>query len=1110
MIVNDATAAQNRAADPNFSTWLSANAGSGKTRVLTDRVARLLLAGCQPQKILCLTYTKAAAGEMQNRLFKRLGEWAMQEESVLRDELAKLGIEGTISDATLAESRRLFARAIETPGGLKIQTIHSFCAGLLRRFPLEAEVSPNFTELDDRAAILMRQDIVDRLAAGEDVGAVDALARLTSSDRMDQVLAEFSRNSDDFSRDVSRADLLIRLGAPPDLTAARLVAEVYLGGEQELFAALIPILLDSGTRDNELADSLQQALDAGPSLPALEHLEFRMLFKSGEKAFQAKIGTSPTQATAKGPARPYMPRLEALMKRVEVARPLRLALISAEKTFAAHRFARAFLPRYQAQKAAGGFLDFDDLISRAARLLSRRAVADWVLFRLDGGIDHVLVDEAQDTSPGQWQVIEALTAEFTAGEGARQQGRTIFVVGDAKQSIYSFQGANLDTFQSTGESLRARHVAAGRPMQHLELQHSFRSSDAILRVVDNTFVNRGAGLGGRPSHIPFFGELPGRVDLWPVIESVTSPKDDDWEEAVDQLQPTHHTLELADKIACEIRGMIDRGTQIPGRSGPRRLQEGDVLILLRRRSTLFHAIIRTCKAYGLAVAGADRLKLTDELAVKDILALLSFLATPEDDLSLAAALRSPLFGWSEGALFDLAHKRPARSYLWAALRDQADAHQWTMEILNDLRNQADFLRPYELIERLLTRHGGRARLIARLGREAEDGIDALLSSALTYERTGVPSLTGFLTWVVQGEEEVKRRLDSGQNAIRVMTIHGAKGLEAPLVILPDTHKPSSKDRGSLIRPDGEVPFWKPTADQSPPLLHAAGQQRAEKEREEQLRLLYVAMTRAENWLIVAAAGNVGKEPDDSWYNMVFAAMAHAGAAGGRHEHGIWPPDLGARDHASNGIVPDLPQWLNKPAALLPKPDIQLSPSALGGAKALASETGLPEAEAKRQGTILHLLLEHLPRHDQSQWRALAQSLVGPDWADTEPLFAQACAVLKAPALAHIFAPDALVEVALSAPLPELGGRLVQGTIDRLLIGPDRILAIDFKSNAVVPATPAEVPDGILRQMGAYGAMLAVLYPDRRIETAIVWTKTAQLMPLPLNIVRDALLATTLP
>ncbi|MEI4485425.1 double-strand break repair helicase AddA [Frigidibacter sp. MR17.14] len=1116
--LDDASRRQLHAADPDASTWLSANAGSGKTRVLTDRVARLLMGGTEPERILCLTYTKAAASEMQNRLFKRLGGWAMLEDGALSAELSDLGIAAQAPER-LAEARRLFARAIETPGGLRIQTIHSFCAGLLRRFPLEAGVSPGFTEMDDRAAELLRTQIVEEMAAGEGRDAVDALARLSAQDDLSKLLAEICGNAPAFEPPLDAAALGALLGLPAGYDAAALGAEVLLGGEADWITAMLPPILGSGPNDQRVGAKLAGIDWAGPVPAILEALEGALLYASGDKKGTAKTGKILTKGLMQGPCAPFLDRLDALTLRVEAARPRRLALIAAERSALLHRFAGAFLPRYHAAKAARAWVDFDDLITLTARLLSDRGLAQWVLFRLDGGIDHILVDEAQDTSPGQWQVIERLSEEFTAGVGASDRIRTIFVVGDKKQSIYSFQGADLAAFDRMRAHFAAKFAGIDATLREAALEHSFRSSGAVLRVVDEVFAPRpDAGIGGAPLHIAFHEGLPGRVDLWPPVAAPDEPGDEAWDDPVDQLPEAHQTVVLARRIARWIRTEIEAGTRIPTPKGPRPMQAGDVLILVQRRSELFAEIIAACKAEGLAIAGADRLKLAAELAVKDIRALLSFLATPEDDLSLAAVLRSPLFGWSEDALHRLAQPRPPRQYLWAALRE-APQHAATLAVLTDLRDQADFLRPFELIERMLTRHGGRRRLIARLGSEAEDGIDELLTQALTFEVGNVPSLTGFLVWLEGGDVEVKRSPEGAGRSIRVMTVHGSKGLEAPVVILPDTIRREAQGDAAILTVEGHA-LWRAAGDEAPePLALAKGALKA-RSMQERDRLLYVAMTRAESWLVVCGAGDPKGEAD--WWRLVSDGLDRAGTETvstpegeiRRHASGAWPDPVPAAVPDAAAAAPALPDWLSRPAAPPVAAERALSPSDLGGAKALA---GVPEAAlpldteaAKRRGRQLHLLLEHLPGwggEDPAEmaWRLLGQGedAAAPD--EAAALLAEAQRILAAPGMAPFLTPEALAEVEFTARLPELGDRLVHGAIDRLIVTPERIIALDYKSNAVVPATPAQVPDGILRQMGAYAAALGQIWPDRTVETAILWTASGLLMPLPPEIVREALM-----
>ncbi|WP_300056753.1 double-strand break repair helicase AddA [uncultured Roseobacter sp.] len=1110
-----ATEAQVRAARPDASTWLTANAGSGKTRVLTDRVARLLLDDVEPQHILCLTYTKAAASEMQNRLFRRLGAWAMLPEAKLQAALQELGVDGEIDATRLREARTLFARAIETPGGLKIQTIHSFCAALLRRFPLEARVSPQFTEIEDRASDLLRAEIVDQMAEGPDAPLIEALTRHYTGEDFENLTRMVVQHRDRFERPMELGDFLGLFGQPTDLSEEQIAARVFLGGEDDLIAALLPAMHEKGGNDGKAAVKLAAL---GPvkfeKLPQLE-----TVFLTGPTAkvpFAAKIGSFPTKAT-QAVLGAHMPALDAFMQRVADAREARLALLAGRKSVALHAFATRFIALYEDQKLLRGWLDFDDLIFKARDLLTDPLVAAWVLFRIDGGIDHILVDEAQDTSPAQWDVIRNLAAEFSSGEGARKDvTRTLFVVGDKKQSIYSFQGADPREFDRIHAEFKGKMEAAGQRFQSLTLAYSFRSSPAVLDIVDATFGGeRHPGFGDEVRHDAFKTALPGRVDIWPVIEKQDERDDRKWYEPLDRRGARHHTVILASQIADQIKKMIDTGVTVPvdvtNGHAKRRVRPGDFLILVQRRSQLFAEIIRACKTHDLPIAGADRLKVGGELAVRDLAALLSFLAVAEDSLSLATALRSPLFGWSEKQLFDLAHGRD-EEHLWQALRRQQETHGETLSVLNDLRSNVDFLRPYDLIERVLTRHHGRRRLLARLGREAEDGINALLSQALAYERNAIPSLTGFLVWMETDDLEIKRQIDSATDQIRVMTIHGAKGLEAPIVILPDMGKREITVRDEIITLEGQ-PVWKTNAADMPRRMSDRISEMKAAQFEERMRLLYVALTRAEKWLIVAAGGELSRQ-NDSLYQIVDSALSSMqpkdiefqGLQIRRHSQEDWDA-LPEVQHRSGDVhQPELDALFSRAAPAPPPPIETVSPSDLGGAKALPGETGRDEAAAKAYGTLVHRYLEVMSAAAPGAWEDIATALrmADPDTSDHTEAWAEAKAVLQAAELGPIFTQCALAEVPVSAPW---GGVRLSGVIDRLVVGADRVLAVDFKTNRSVPEAPNLCPHGLLRQMGAYSHALSQIYPNRRIETGILWTRTQRLMMLPHEIVTRALEST---
>ena len=1116
---DEATARQIRAAAPDRSSWVAANAGSGKTKVLTSRVARLLLAGTEPQKILCLTYTTAAAAEMQGRLFRTLGDWAMRPDDALRAELRTLGTDpAALDDAALGRARTLFARALETPGGLKIQTIHAFCDALLRRFPLEAGVAPGFRVLDDRAARAMREEVLDAIALDEP-RLMAALAAEMSRDDTEPLLRDIGACRDAFAGPLDSDALAASLGLSPGTDLASLHARLTGGAGRALLTEAIRLGAASGVNDRKRADALRLALAEADPVRGLDRLETACLTQKGTAAaFPAK------GVRAANPA--FAADYDALVAAVIDARAQRLAQAVFDRALVLNRFARVWLAALDARKASRALLDFDDMIDRSRRLLADPATAAWVLWKLDGGIDHILVDEAQDTSPVQWEVVEALSNEFYAGEGARDLNRTVFVVGDEKQSIYSFQGADPEAFGSMRHHFERRLEELGEELQRCELIHSFRSAQPILDLVDAVFAGpAGERLDMAVRHVAFRADSPGRVELWPFRPKPEAPEEGQWWEPVDVRGPGDPVAAMAEEVAERIRGWLDDRHLLPGTG--RAIRAGDVMILVQRRGPQFHAIIRALKRAGVPVAGADVLRLGGELAVKDLLAALRVAATPEDDLSLAAVLRSPLGGLTEEDLFGLAHGRRGR-LLDALRRRPPEAWPGPRAMLEDLRDHADFLRPFELLQRMLVRHDGRRALIARLGAEAEDGIDALLQAAIDYETAEPPTLVGFLDWIDRDEMKVKRRADEGADEVRVMTVHGAKGLEAEIVILPDTGARTEGNRvPQVLRLLDGTPVWRGEMAEMPPAVAEAEAARRSRLQAENMRLLYVALTRARRWLIVCGAGQVPGPESGAWHPIVATAMersgAMAGAGGVQVLAHLWP-------EAVEGAVPEAAPAAADPSVPAPDPAEAppagprptvapdpvppiVSPSGLGGDHRLPFAMGTAaghaeggaesEAEARQRGEALHRLLEHLQDTPAAARGALAARLL-PGLPDLAPLLAEAGRVLDLPEAEVIFGPGSHAEVDLTAVLPGLGGARILGRIDRLVVGPEQVLAIDFKSNRAIPVTPEAVPEGILRQMGAYRAALARIWPGRAAATAILWTRGPRLMALPDALVDAAL------
>lgn len=1107
ILMNDATRAQVTSADPNRSTWLSANAGSGKTRVLTDRVARLLLEGVSPQNILCLTYTKAAASEMQNRLFQRLGAWAMKDNDVLTKELQALGAGTRFSDETLSRARTLFAKAIDTPGGLKIQTIHSFCASVLRRFPLEAGVSPDFAEIEDRDGLRHQQEVLDAMCEGPERSVVRAVLHHLHDQNLNKFVAEILRHRDIFL--YARAEAVRGWYGLGEGTTVDTVASAAFTGEEPAILQNLQVCVRGQAKTyQKFTDKLATAM-AHPTQREQMQALFPVFLQPDGKTSRSENFPQSNHSKA-GPAlKPVLPDLHAWMDRVAAAKDSLLAMAAAEKTIAAVAFAQVFIPAYDARKAALGLLDFDDLIRKTRALLTDRAVAQWVLYKLDGGVDHILVDEAQDTSPEQWDVIRALAAEFASGAGARQDDdRSIFVVGDKKQSIYSFQGADPSGFDRMRDHFNAALEDTGAALQKSRLEYSFRSAPAVLDLVDRVFAApNDAGLERDIRHLAFNSALPGRVDLWPAILPGDDPDPTDWTTPVDQRSPENHLTQLAEKIADTVSKMI--GTPLPHREKDgvvtcRPMTAGDVMILVQRRDFLFSELIRACKARNIDIAGADVVSLSSELAVKDLISLLRFVALPSDDLALAEALRSPLFGWSEQALFTLAHGRQKGERLWQRFQMRQEDHRHCFDTVSDLMRRSDFLRPYDLLERILIHHNGRQRLLARLGPEAEDSIDALLGRALSYEQSNIPSLTGFLAWLEDYDVKVKRQVTNSADRLRVMTVHGSKGLEAPVVILPDTAARKREIKDEFVASADRV-MWRTKKAEAPNVAEEAAKDLLTKQDEERRRLLYVAMTRAEKWLIVAAAGK--ETGNNSWYHAVAEAMNRSAfteidtdfGPGRRFETGQWGNMVASEEAGDQSQPPE--SVVLAPVPELPTIQTVLNPSDLGGAKAIASGSGGDETDAAMaRGRFLHALFENLPLVPESARKTCAARLLSAvedhDLVeDPSTLIGQAIGVLENPTFSDLFAPDALREVPFTASMPEPDGRRISGIFDVLIVDREKVRVVDYKSNKIVPSGPSDTPEGVLRQMGAYCVALEQIFPDHQIVPQILWIETATLQTL---------------
>ena len=1106
-----------RAADPRRSAWVAANAGAGKTHTLANRVTRLLLADAEPAKILCLTFTKAAAAEMQHRLFRQLGEWSMLPDAELSKKITDIGAE-LGGPEELKKARRLFAKALETPGGLKILTIHAFCQNLLSRFPLEAGIPASFKVLDDQTTRELmaeaRTRVLERAGEGDAVRAA-ALAHLlteTSEARLQQVLdAALGTDRRKLDRyleslgpepDAMRRALRRAHGADELLGANEIAAQFCLSlqtKEQTLRATVA--WLSAGTKsDVEGAQKLALALERQLKTEAFD--DFRDFFLTGRGELRKRLATG-----GRADASPELfAELDAMADRFIDAETRRRAAYAAGLAEAALTIAEAVRREYAEAKRNRGALDYDDLIIETLRLLKQSEAAAWVLYKLDGGLDHILIDEAQDTSPEQWEIVRKLTEEFFAGDHS-EQPRTVFAVGDEKQSIFSFQGADPRQFDVNRQFFIERAAATGRLFADEPLTTSRRSTPEVLSFVDKVFEPP-AARGGLTSdsadvrHRPLRETAKGRVELWPTFKPSQEPEPDYWH-PIDVPSEKSPVVQLAGQVARQIEQWIGR-VKLPGHDEA--IKAGDIMILLPRREPFGTEIIRQLKERRVPVAGADRIRLTEQIAIMDLIALGRFVLLPEDDYNLAALLRSPLCAISEEELFSLSWQRKAS--LWSTLRqrhDEAPALASAQTFLSEMFDLADYAPQFEFYSHALIVRGMRVKLLRRLGPEAGDAIDEFLSLSFAYESTNTPSLEGFLHWVERGGAEIKRDMERGRDEVRVMTVHGAKGLEADIVILPDTASipEALSNKGHLLYTEDGVLF--PMSEgQAPEAVKAAKAEAQARAMEEHRRLLYVALTRAKDRLYVCGFEGKNGVKSGSWYALARDAAEQIGIDLLRGDTTI--KVLGeATDEAatpatsSQAKAVEKPVWLNKDGPRdAPSPRL-IRPFDAAGMEEPPVFSPLETDKRFRRGLLVHALLARLPdvapaeRFTRAEKFLRAQKL---DEADIADLIAEIIAVLDDPVFASAFTPQSRAEVAIVADLPQLGtGARVNGRIDRLAVTDDEILIVDFKTNRPPPENESRVPTLYMTQMALYRAAAEKIFPGKRIVCGLVWTDGPTLMTL---------------
>jgi ATP-dependent helicase/nuclease subunit A len=1135
-------ATQARASDPGSSAFVSANAGSGKTHVLVQRVIRLLLDNVPPEKILCITFTKAAAANMAERVFSTLGHWVTLDDTALDEAIKEVGLAHP-SRKLRERARELFACALETPGGLKVQTIHALCTRLLQQFPFEANVPARFSVLDERdqSEMMERANLAVFLDAARDpdsnAGRALQIAMASAADvTFKEVVQEACLSRDHFmswtdnagSVDKAASQVSAALGVDHDDRIENVEREIVDGPHlpRSQWAGAAGRLETSSSADQKQATKLREALTSSGATQVDDYLEVFLTDGEPRKSLVTKkfADNNPTIARA----------IEQEALRIGPLIERRRAVTTRDRSQALLYIATAAAANYRREKQERGLLDFDDLIDKTLAMLDGGA-AGWVHYKLDRGVDHVLIDEAQDTSPRQWDIVTHIISEFTSGAGARDGVvRTVFAVGDEKQSIFSFQGAAPHEFDARRRMLKKKFEDAGLKFDPLSFTYSFRSGPAILQSVDHVFREKTiyesihATDNGYPVHNSLEDSGPGVIDLWEL--QIPDGKQDleGWRAPFDAVSETSPEVKLAKRIQTEIKSLIAAGTMTGSRNARRLLRYGDMLVLVRRRGNAFDAVIQALKHADIPVAGADRLKLTEHVAIIDLMNLADALLLPQDDLALAVALKSPLFGLDDDDLFTLAYER--KSSLRRALGEHAaasDKFAIALRRLETCERRFTIETPFAFYAWLLGGDGGRARILKRLGHEATDALDEFLELALSYERKAPASLQGFMAWLRAADTEVKRDMEISRDEVRVMTVHGAKGLEAPVVFLVDTTtSPRDTQRLRLVHlPTGNaapnahgVTVWAGRKAEDPKQVADAREDMLTDTEDEYRRLLYVAMTRAADRLIVGGCmpGNRNAIRPLSWYDLIDTGLRNSGLeieefenGGGKAKRYFRPEDAavtttGATTPATSAPV-TLPSWLRTSAPPEAPADNLLRPSDPGedeGHRIRSAESIRERARALQRGTLVHRLLQSLPDLDaatrpDAAARYLAHNAA--DWIELEraALAKNVLDLIADQRFAEVFAPGSRAEVSIVGRLTRPGRppALVSGQIDRLVVTPAEVLIVDFKTNHAPPDKPTEAPPAYVRQLALYREVLGKLYPDRPIRAALLWTETPEMMEI---------------
>jgi ATP-dependent helicase/nuclease subunit A len=1111
------------AINPNFSVWVNASAGTGKTKILIDRVWRLLLEN--KRNILCLTFTNAAANEMENRIHSILSKWAICSESVLIADLEQLDFfpmpsqsslfchpssttlgsqhpylssqcvtlgsrKNEALDRYLTRARRLFSELENL--GLTIQTIHAFCYKLISNFPIEAGIAPNCTlsECKELHSIIFNKVLHNETVQND----INLIATEIDENKLRDLLytlcvkRSMSANDSEYIKD--------KLNAPDGIHDLQ-------SGTTEHIKRLAEILSEGSKRDQSYSAMLSDWCDSTNKEDIESLAKVFLKSESHEKKNISSIATKSILEKFRDAEQIIESVQNVVFTHIKDMNSYQIF----KRTSSLLGIFKVYIDLYNSEKSKNALLDYNDIIDLATNLFSNPNYKDWVLFNLDQKIDHILVDEAQDNSISQWKIITNLCDEFFAGNDEK---RTLFVVGDVKQSIYRFQGANPHLFNYMQQYFHTK--TGGRDWISCQLEKSFRSTPEVLMLVDRIFNNFRAEISfvdNEIKHVPHRENDQGYIEIWPAL-----PKCKEKEQRALQIPLTckeGYTIAdrlLAQAIAHKIHNWLNEGRILVAKD--RHIEPRDIVILVRQRNVLVDYIISELKKANVPVVGRDYFRIMDYIAVQDLIALAEFLLLQANDLALANALKSPLFNFTEDDLFNIAYDRKEQS-LWERLQDY---HGVIYSELNYLINLSRIESPLALFTHIL--RTGKKKFAARLGLECFEVLDEFMNLVLQFEN---PSLQAFVQWIKENNPEIKNDMQSERNAVRIMTIHKSKGLQAPIVFLVDTNT-VPRDSESIIFDGTEVPFW--CGKNNNAYCDQVKREKKLEDYNEYLRLLYVALTRAEDELYILSKEPVQK---GSWYDLITRY-------GEQYEkkqaylqpifkekvevlcvNANYPYIYKKRDYFDVPVIslpPNLSMSFQCPLSSFQHPFLSSQCLTLGSSKKEekpasathssisfqhvtlessekegaewipVSSTGMTDGYTR--GLIIHNILQYMPKIEKERRKNWVRKYLDNinTSEDKDEIYSKILAFNEK--YGYLFDLGGKSEIALSG---IIDGEPVLVRLDRLCTTQDKAIIIDYKSHRNVSVS---LLNEIKKQMLTYKTLVQEIYPNKQVECVVIWVE----------------------